>query len=190
MLKFKLKINGEPERKSGSTDGEFFAAFCEENQRAIWLAARRVLGPAREELAYDAAQETMVKLARQVAKLRRMSERERGAYAYQAARRNALNLAAAEARHDHAELGEQAGAAASPEARVVAKEGEQELLQALRELPEIYREVLFLNVIESVSSREAAAELGIGEAALRQRKRRGLALLREKLAGKTGGEGE
>ncbi len=190
MLNFKLKLNRQPEREAGLTDEAFFAAFCEEDQRAIWLAARRVLGPAREELAYDAAQATMCKLARQVAKLRQMSEPERGAYVYQAARRNALNLAAAEARHEHGELGEQAGAAAAAEARVVAKEGEQELLQALRELPEIYREVLFLNVIECVSGREAAAELGISEAALRQRKRRGLAMLREKLAGETGGEGK
>ena len=112
MLKFLL-------RRDEPTDEEFFAAFCEDNLRAIQLAARRVLG--RDELAWDAAQETICKLARQVGKLRQMDEGQRNAYVYQAARRNALSLAAAEARHRHAELTEQPEGGGA-EARLVAKD--------------------------------------------------------------------
>lgn len=159
---------------------EFFREFCREHQRAIWLAARQVVG---EELAYDAAQETMCRLARQVEKLRQMSREELGAYVYLAARRNALNLAARERRHEHGELPELADGGGGPEERLMIKEGEEELCRALAGLPEMYREVLVLNVIECMSGREAAAELGISEAALRQRKKRALGLLRERLSG-------
>ena len=53
-------------------------------------------------------------------------------------------------------------------------------------LPEKLRAPLILSAIEEISPREAAATLGINEAAVRSRVFRARQILREKLAGRIG----
>ena len=55
-------------------------------------------------------------------------------------------------------------------------------------LPEKLRQPLILSTIEEMSPREVAATLGISEAAVRSRIFRARQILREKLAGRTGGK--
>ncbi len=162
-------------------DREFFEEFCCRSQRAVWLAGRRVLED--DDLAWDAAQITLLKLARKVGLLRQMSAVEQDAYTYVAARNNALNLLRREQRFRHLPLDEVrlAGQDAPPEG---------ELTELLAELPVKYREVLVLSVIGCLSSREVAEVLGISEAAVRKRKSRALDMLRRKMAAKgVGGDG-
>lgn len=156
-------------------DREFFEEFCRYNQRAVWLVGRRVLED--DELAWDAAQITLLKLARKVGLLRQMSAVEQDAYTYVAARNNALNLRRREQRFRHLPL---------DEVRLAGQEEppEGELTELLGELPVKYREVLVLSVIRCLSSREVADVLGISEAAVRKRKSRALDMLRRKMAAK------
>ena len=65
---------------------------------------------------------------------------------------------------------------------VLRSEVRQKLVQALPELPSIYRVPVILRDIEGLSTEEASARLGIKEQTLKSRLHRGRAFLRSKLA--------
>ena len=56
-----------------------------------------------------------------------------------------------------------------------------EALDALRELPEAYRETLFLRLVEGLTGPEIAAQTGLTEGSVRVNLHRGMKLLRERL---------
>jgi RNA polymerase sigma-70 factor (ECF subfamily) len=57
-------------------------------------------------------------------------------------------------------------------------------LQALRSLPEAYRETLALRLVEGMSGEEIAARTGLSPGSVRVNLHRGMKLLREKLGGR------
>lgn len=64
-------------------------------------------------------------------------------------------------------------------ARLERLEREAYLSRLLEQLPSLYRDVICLTEIEEIPDREAASMLGLTAEALRQRRSRGLKLLRE-----------
>jgi RNA polymerase sigma-70 factor (ECF subfamily) len=56
-----------------------------------------------------------------------------------------------------------------------------QVLAALRELPEAYRETLILRLVEGMTGSEIAAHTGLAEGSVRVNLHRGMKLLREKL---------
>jgi RNA polymerase sigma-70 factor (ECF subfamily) len=57
-------------------------------------------------------------------------------------------------------------------------------LAALRELPDAYREVLAMRLVEGLNGPEIAERTGLRPGSVRVNLHRGMALLREKLGGK------
>ena len=79
-------------------------------------------------------------------------------------------------------LDDQATAKESPEApqHALAMEDSIALLQAVRELPDAYREPLILRFVEGMSGPEIAARTGLTHGSVRVNLHRGMQLLREK----------
>ena len=75
------------------------------------------------------------------------------------------------------ELGEGRSAGASPHLQYEAAEA----LDAIRDLPEAYREPLMLRLVEGCSGREIAALCGLTEDSVRVNLHRGFKLLRERM---------
>jgi len=75
------------------------------------------------------------------------------------------------------EFEDRAAASASPDAQYQAAEA----LDAIRGLPEAYRETLLLRLVEGCSGREIAALCGLTEDSVRVNLHRGFKLLRERL---------
>jgi RNA polymerase sigma-70 factor (ECF subfamily) len=65
---------------------------------------------------------------------------------------------------------------------VLLKEQQTQLQQAIRALPETLQDVVLLRAIEGVSTKEAAALLGISESALKVRFHRARFVLQNSLA--------
>jgi RNA polymerase sigma-70 factor, ECF subfamily len=75
------------------------------------------------------------------------------------------------------ELDDRVGASTPPDAHYEAAEA----LDAIRELPEAYRDTLLLRLVEGCSGREIAALCGLTEDSVRVNLHRGFKLLRERL---------
>jgi len=58
-----------------------------------------------------------------------------------------------------------------------------EVLRAIRELPDAYRETLILRLVEGMSGPEIAAKTGLAAGSVRVNLHRGMKLLRERLNG-------
>lgn len=70
-----------------------------------------------------------------------------------------------------------------PEDRVLRQEMSEEIIQALRALPDAYRSVALLREVEELSTAETAELLDISEDAVKQRLRRARGMLRQSLKG-------
>lgn len=73
------------------------------------------------------------------------------------------------------------GAAPSPEANLLASEGQSALLAAVNELPEEQRQVIACRYFLELSEEETAAALGWRKGTVKSRLSRGLARLREQM---------
>jgi RNA polymerase sigma-70 factor (ECF subfamily) len=71
--------------------------------------------------------------------------------------------------------------------RAVERLEAREALRAIGSLPEAYREVLLMRLVEGMDGPEIAAKTGLTPGSVRVNLHRGMALLRERL---TGGQGE
>jgi RNA polymerase sigma-70 factor (ECF subfamily) len=80
------------------------------------------------------------------------------------------------------ELAEIGDPALSPEASVIRRAGEESLLEAIRRLPVVYRQVITM-ALEELPQSEIAAVLGITENNVAVRLNRARKLLREQLGG-------
>jgi RNA polymerase sigma-70 factor (ECF subfamily) len=78
---------------------------------------------------------------------------------------------------EETELVSDRGSGASPHLQYEAAEA----LDAIRDLPEAYREPLMLRLVEGCSGREIAALCGLTESSVRVNLHRGFTLLRERL---------
>jgi RNA polymerase sigma-70 factor (ECF subfamily) len=83
------------------------------------------------------------------------------------------------ARRLHEPLQDDAGEAPAPVAEA------REALEAIKALPEAYRETLLMRLVEGLTGPEIALRTGLTEGSVRVNLHRGMALLRERLAGRT-----
>jgi RNA polymerase sigma-70 factor (ECF subfamily) len=159
----------------------FAEAYARYRPRLYSFLARLTGRPA---LAEDLVQETFVRLARSAAELR--ADTRLGAWLFTVAR-NLFSSHRRWALLDLDRLGELRLWAAlqppEPSPFVLAAVGETErrLEQALAELPLVYREIVLLTAVESMTPSEAAAVLGLSAPTARKRLDRARAMLAQSL---------
>jgi RNA polymerase sigma-70 factor (ECF subfamily) len=164
-------------------DDGAFAALVKAHQQRIYSLALRMLGSAPD--AEDVLQETFLALHRSLGRFRGGSRLS--TYLYRTAMNfSLLRLRQRSRRRERPvpldEAIEEPQTGPTPLERVVADELRGRLGSMLRELPENDRAAVVLRDLEGLSGGEAAAVLGIGQAALKSRLHRGREQLRLKLA--------
>ena len=154
-------------------DQRRFTRLFEAHEKKIYAVVLRVLGdPAQAE---DAAQQTWLKLVRNWDRVSALSWGEVEGYVVTAAKNCALDILRSERK-----------TVAFPENwDPPAQEDRQKeydyLVSLIRSLPENYRRVLELKLVEEETNREIARRLGMNESTVAVRILRGRALLKERL---------
>lgn len=141
-------------------------------------AMLRVAGryfPGDPRSAEDAVQNAWIKVIKHFSKLSEIPCKKQGAWLVVIVKNEAITLLR---RRRDAPLEDWAEAAAADEDGKLEAEA---IAEVIRRMPETYRAVLELRLLEERTNREIARALGVSEAAVGARYSRGLALLREKL---------
>lgn len=142
-----------------------------------------------KEAAQDIAQDTFMEAAQTLTLLR---ERDKfGNWLYGIARRKASYVLRRRKMHHAAIQYKQQEEKTLPQqddpgAPIARRERNENIREALNQLPEIYREILVLRYIDGRSYEEIAAVLGVSLAAVDKRLMRGKSMLRESLRRWTG----
>ena len=146
----------------------------------IWRFLHRLCG--RREIAEDLFQDTWLAAARNAHRLREDSQLL--PWLYTIARnkhRNAVRFRFLDRRRREGALAEPAPRPAEPDAETETRRYAAKVARALADLPEAYREVLLLILVEGLSTDAVARVLGIREDAVRKRLSRARAELAQKL---------
>jgi RNA polymerase sigma factor (sigma-70 family) len=146
--------------------------------RAVFLVRQRAFG--REDVAEDIAQEAMPALIAAIRDGRLTNPAKIGAYLF----RTCSNLAARwrERQERERPLGStQRATGSDPEESYIEKETQARLMLAFEELSATDREILAQRFAEELSFAQIAANLGITYANARQRARRAVSRLRDRL---------
>ncbi len=154
--------------------------LCERYRpRAVFLVRRRAFG--REEVAEDIAQEAMPSLIAAIRDGRLKDPTKIGAYLF----RTCSNLSARwrnrQARETPLGSTQRAATGGDPEELYIERETRDRLMQAFEELSKTDREILAQRFGEELSFAQIAENLGIAYANARQRARRAVARLRDRL---------
>ena len=178
MLQIYLTIIDDENDKSR------FEELYERYARLMHYAAREIL--ADDRLAEEAVQEAFFRIARNFHKVGDVKSRETKNLAVLTTRRMALTIAETELRHGKASEAVSEGAGTGAHSMAAADESFESadykaLVEAILSLPEIYRNVLYLQGVYEYTLRETAGLLGITVDAAKKRTQRGRKLLREKL---------
>ena len=154
-------------------DQRRFTRLYEAYEKTVYAVALRVLGdPTRAE---DAAQQTWFQLLRRWDRVSALPWDETEGYAVTAAKNCALDILRTERR-----------TAAFPEdwdppAREEREDEYDYLVSLIRSLPEGYRRILELKLVEQQTNREIARRLGMNESTVASRVLRGRTMLKERL---------
>ena len=154
-------------------DQRRFTRLYEAYEKTVYAVALRVLGdPTRAE---DAAQQTWFQLLRRWDRVSALPWDETEGYAVTAAKNCALDILRTERR-----------TAAFPEdwdppAREEREDEYDYLVSLIRSLPEGYRRILELKLVEEQTNRESARRLGMNESTVASRVLRGRTMLKERL---------
>ena len=154
-------------------DQRRFTRLYEAYEKTVYAVALRVLGdPTRAE---DAAQQTWFQLLRRWDRVSALPWDETERYAVPAAKNCALDILRTERR-----------TAAFPEdwdppAREEREDEYDYLVSLIRSLPEGYRRILELKLVEEQTNREIARRLGMNESTVASRVLRGRTMLKERL---------
>ena len=154
-------------------DQRRFTRLYEVYEKTVYAVALRVLGdPTRAE---DAAQQTWFQLLRRWERVSALPWDETEGYAVTAAKNCALDILRTERR-----------TVAFPEdwdppAREEREDEYAYLVSLIRSLPEDYRRILELKLVEGWSSREIAQLLGMNKSTVASRVLRGRNMLKERL---------
>ena len=154
-------------------DQRRFTWLFEAHEKKIYAVVLRILGDRTQ--AEDAAQQTWLKLVQNWDRVSALSWGEVEGYVVTVAKNCALDILRAERR-----------TVAFPEDwDPPAQEDRQEeynyLVSLIRSLPENYRRVLELKLVEEQTNKEIARRLGMNESTVGVRVLRGRAMLRERL---------
>ncbi len=154
-------------------DQRRFTRLYEVYEKTVYAVALRVLGdPTRAE---DAAQQTWFQLLRRWERVSALPWDETEGYVVTAAKNCALDILRTERR-----------TVAFPEdwdppAREEREEEYGYLVSLIRALPEGYRRILELKLVEEQTNKEIARRLGINESTVASRVMRGRNMLKERL---------
>ena len=154
-------------------DRQKFTRLYETLEKKVYAVALRVLR--NPDQAEDAAQQVWLHLLRKWELVSTLSWEKAGGYAITAAKNAALDQLRVQRRTES--LPEDW----DPPARADGEEDYQYLVSLVRELPEGYRRVLELKLVEELSSREIAKRLRIRESTVSSRVMRGKAMLQKRL---------
>ena len=154
-------------------DKSKFLKLYDAYEKKVYAVALQILGnPSQAE---DAMQQTWFQLLRNWSRVSSLAWEEVGGYTVTAAKNAALDLLRTRKRivdfPDHWE----------PVAREEGQEEYQYIVALIRALPESYRRILELKLVEEQTNREIAKRLNIGESTVATRIMRGKAMLREQL---------
>ena len=142
-------------------DRQKFTRLYEAMEKKIYAVTLRILG--RPEQAEDAAQQAWLRLIQKWELVSALSWEKAGGYAVTAAKNAALDLTRLQSRT--VPLPEDW----DPPAQETGGDGYQYLVSLVRELPEGYRRVLELKLVEELSNREIAKHLRIRESTVSSR---------------------
>ncbi len=154
-------------------DRQKFTRLYEACEKKVYAVALQILkNPTQAE---DAAQQAWLRLLRKWALVSSLSWEKAGGYAITAAKNAALDM-----------LRSQSHTVPLPEdweapAPQDGQDGYQYLVSLVRALPEGYRRVLELKLVEELSNREIAKRLCIRESTVSSRVMRGKAMLQKRL---------
>ncbi|WP_300417807.1 sigma-70 family RNA polymerase sigma factor [uncultured Oscillibacter sp.] len=154
-------------------DQRRFTRLFEAHEKKIYGVALHILG--NQTQAEDAAQQTWLKLVQNWDRISALPWKETEGYAVTAAKNCALDMLRLEGRTTA--LPEDW----DPPAREDGQEEYRYLISLIRSLPENYRRVLELKLVEERSNRDIARRLHISESAVSTRVLRGRAMLKERL---------
>ena len=154
-------------------DQRRFTRLFEAHEKKIYAVVLRILGD--RDRAEDAAQQTWLKLVQNWDRVSALPWGETEGYVVTVAKNCALDILRAERKMT-----------AFPEDwDPPAQEDRQEeyhyLVSLIRSLPENYRRILELKLVEERTNREIARRLGINESTVASRVKRGRAMLRRRL---------
>ena len=154
-------------------DQRRFTRLFEAHEKKIYAVVLRILGdPTRAE---DAAQQTWLKLVQNWDRVSALPWGETEGYTVTVAKNCALDILRAE----------QKTVAFPEDWDPPAQEERQEeydyLVSLIRSLPENYRRILELKLVEEQTNREIARRLGMNESTVAVRVMRGRTMLRERL---------
>lgn len=167
----------------GPLDQAVFEQVVAEYAERLYNLALRITGSPPD--AEDAVQEAFVSAYRHLNEYRGEANPRTWLYriTVNAALQRVRQRAPREYLEEPSELGDEPDDwAARSEDPAVAGELREQLEMALSNLAPDFRSAVILRDVEGLSAREAAAVLGISEAALKSRLHRGRLLLRERLA--------
>ena len=179
MLQIYLAIIDDENDKSR------FEELYERYAKLMHYVAKEILSDDR--LAEEAVQEAFFRIARNFHKVGAVKNRETKNFAALITRRIALSMAETESRHGRASEAVSEGAAADAGSMTTTGEGFENaeykaLVEAILSLPEIYRNVLYLQGVYEYTLKETAGLLGITVDTAKKRTQRGRKMLREKAA--------
>jgi RNA polymerase sigma-70 factor (ECF subfamily) len=156
--------------------------LCERYRpRAVFLVRRRTFG--REEVAEDLAQEAMPALITAIRDGRLTDPAKIGAYLFRTCSNLAARWRTRQARETPLGSAQRAAAGDDPEELYIEKETRARLMRAFEELSQTDREILAQRFAEELSFTQIAGNLGITYANARQRARRAVSRLRDRLEG-------
>jgi RNA polymerase sigma factor (sigma-70 family) len=147
--------------------------------RVVFLLLRRTFG--REEVAEDLAQEAMPALIAAIRDGRLMDPTKIGAYLFGTCSKLAARWRARQARETSLESMQPASADDDPEEQYIETETRARLIQVFMNLSRIDREILSQRFARELSFAEIASNLGLTSANARQRARRAVSKLRDRL---------
>nr|WP_326126855.1 RNA polymerase sigma factor [uncultured Oscillibacter sp.] len=154
-------------------DRQKFTRLYEAMEKKVYAVALRVLG--NPDQAEDAAQHAWLRMIQRWEVVSALSWDRAGGYAVTAAKNAALDLMRLQSRT--APLPEDW----DPPAPAGGGDGYQYLVSLVRQLPEGYRRVLELKLVEELTNREIAQRLRIRESTVSSRVMRGRAMLQKRL---------
>jgi RNA polymerase sigma-70 factor (ECF subfamily) len=172
-------------------EAELFEILVHRHSQRVYRAARAILG--NDDEAADVTQETFVRAYRKIGQFAGRAKfstwlTKIAVYEARARRRKrrARTVRPSDSVTSAKKSRSEADPAPDPERAVLAREVRALLEAAIEDLPEVYRPVFVMRLVEEMSTEETAEVLSLSQDAVKTRLRRARALLREKLQAAVG----
>ena len=176
MLSFYMAMLDEPEDKA------LFEQAYDRYKGKMLSLAYRLTGSYHD--AEEAVSSAFFKIAGNFGKIKKLEPRKRAAYYCVVVKNCAYDILRERSRHGELLIDEDeeiADGSSDVSDEVLGDYGYERIVEAIRSLPEIYAQVLYLQNVTGLSISEIASDLGQTEAVIRKRLERARQKLRETL---------